>query len=361
MHAVDVSPCQAIVGQSRWASRIRGKITRAAASVATVLITGPTGTGKELIARAVHAQSCRAGKPFVAVDCAAIAGTLFASEMFGHRKGAFTGAAHESAGCFRAADGGTIFLDEVGELELDLQAKLLRVLQERVVVPVGDHEGVPVDARVIAATNRELARAIAAGEFREDLYYRLHVVSLFTIPLRERPDDIQALAWHLLERIALRDGLPAPRLSPAALRRLQAYPWPGNVRQLENVLERAVVLGHEDELEESVILEMLSDQPESAAPRPPDAGRAYPKRECAVAALPNPPEQEGPWPTMADVEREHLLRTLRRTGYNQSATARLLGWDRNQLLRKVRKYGISLPGVKQAGSRTACHVAQPAP
>ncbi len=357
MRAVDGSPCQAIVGQSRWASRIRGKIARAAASAATVLITGPTGTGKELIARAIHAQSRRAGKPFVAVDCAAIAGTLFASEMFGHRKGAFTGAARESAGCFRAADGGTIFLDEVGELEIDLQAKLLRVLQERVVVPVGGHEGIPVDARVIAATNRELARAVAAGEFREDLYYRLHVVSLATTPLRERPEDIEALAWHLLARIASRDGLPAPRLSPAALRRLQAYPWPGNVRQLENVLERAVVLSHEDELDESVILEMLSDQPESAAPHFPDGQRTFLKPACAPASRASPPEQEGPWPTMADVEREHLLRTLRHTGFNQSAAARLLGWDRNRLLRKVRKYAIALPAAKPAGSRTACRAA----
>ncbi len=223
MDAVGVAPRYVIVGHSRWASRIRGRIARAAASAATVLITGPTGTGKELIARAIHAQSRRAGKPFVAVDCAAIAGTLFASQMFGHQKGAFTGAAYESAGYFRGADGGTIFLDEVGELELDLQTKLLRVLQERLVVPVGGHEGIPVNVRVIAATNRDLARAVAAGEFREDLYYRLYVISLTTTPLRDRAEDIEPLACDLLERLAMRNSLPVPRLSPAALKQLHAY------------------------------------------------------------------------------------------------------------------------------------------
>jgi len=346
MWRTDASPStatdDAIIGVSPWVRRTRALIRRVAASASTVLITGPTGTGKELIARAIHNHSSRSGRPFVVADCAAVADTLFASHMFGHCRGAFTGATHESLGCFRAADGGTIFLDEVGELETDLQVKLLRVLQERVVVPLGGHRGVPIDVRVIAATNRDLRDAVAKGLFREDLYYRLHVVSITTTSLQARPEDITPVANHILQQFAARDKLPLRRLTPAALKRLEAYHWPGNVRQLENLLERAILFGHEDPLDEDVIEEMLSDQPGIASEGNTTDSRRLPEPSTPAERHDRPQA----WPTMADVEREHLLRTLRHTGYNQSATARLLGWDRNQLRRKMRAYGLTLPSAR---------------
>ncbi len=219
-----------IVGGSSWARDIHAKILAVAGCPSNVLITGPTGTGKELIARAIHAHSSRARQPFIPVDCAAVAGTLFASHVFGHLKGAFTGAGYAALGSFRAAHGGTIFLDEVGELECDMQMKLLRVLQQRVVTPLGSHEEIPVDVRVIAATNRDLARQMAEGQFREDLYYRLNVISLRTTPLRDRPEDIEPLARHFLDKLAVLHGLAPKRLSSAAVDRLRRYDWPGNVR-----------------------------------------------------------------------------------------------------------------------------------
>lgn len=334
---------QRIIGGSPWAHRMRAEIQQVAVTNSTVLITGPTGTGKELIARAIHAQSPRADRPFLTVDCASIVDGLFTSHMFGHRKGAFTGATHESVGCFRAADGGTIFLDEIGDLGSDLQAKLLRVLQERIVVPVGGHEGIPVDVRVIAATNRDLRRAVVERQFRDDLYYRLQVVTLKTTALRERPEDIGPLAQHLLEAFASRDKLPTYHLAPAALRCLESYHWPGNVRQLENLLARAVLFGHDNPLEEDVIAEMLSDQLPIVPEGPPETP-VLPDH-VVISAAPENCSSDHRWPTMAQLEREHLQRTLRHAGYNQSAAARLLGWDRNQLRRKMKKYGFSAPST----------------
>ena len=233
------------VGVSAWTTSIRAEIHAVAACPSTVLVTGPTGTGKEVIARAIHAHGPRAGKPFIPVDCAAIPATLFSSHIFGHLKGAFTGAEYAALGCFRAADGGTLFLDEIGELGPDMQTKLLRVLQQRTVCPVGSYQEIPVDVRVIAATNRDLDCEVRAGRFREDLYYRLNVISLRTAPLRERPEDIAELAHHFLTKLAFNCGLPAKHLSEAALFRLQRCDWPGNVRQLENVLERAAFSSQE--------------------------------------------------------------------------------------------------------------------
>ena len=206
-----------IVGVSAWAADIRKKVLAVAACPSNVLVTGPTGTGKEVIARAIHARGPRAQKPFIPVDCAAATGTLFASHIFGHLKGAFTGAGYAALGCFRAAHGGTIFLDEVGELESDMQTKLLRVLQQRRVIPVGGHEEVPVDVRVIAATNRDLRCEVAAKRFREDLYYRLHVVTLRTLPLRERGPRTSSIlpatsytSWRSLTACRQSDS-PRPR------------------------------------------------------------------------------------------------------------------------------------------------------
>ena len=226
------SPCKegkaldAIIGHSEWVEQTRAVIRAVAAFPSSVLITGASGTGKELIARAIHNLSPRSARRFIPVDCASITGPLFASHMFGHLKGAFTGATYNAVGCFRAAEGGTIFLDEIGELDLELQAKLLRVLQERVVTPVGSHDGTPVDVRILAATNRDLRQEVAAGRFREDLYFRLNVVSIQTRPLRERTEDIEILAEHFLRRFAVENGMPWKRLSARGAKAV-AWPTPG--------------------------------------------------------------------------------------------------------------------------------------
>jgi DNA-binding NtrC family response regulator len=299
------------------------------------MITGASGTGKELVARAIHALSPRNDKRFIPVDCASITGTLFASHMFGHVKGAFTGATHPALGCFRAADGGTIFLDEIGELELELQAKLLRVLQERVVVPVGSHDGVPVNVRVVAATNRDLKREVSEGRFREDLFYRLNVVAIQTLPLRERSEDIGFLAEHFLAEFAAENGTPEKRLSPAARAKLLRYPWPGNVRELQNAMERAVLFTEG----EMINPEVLPDEPEPAdEPRAASTfGPAACEPESEILPLAFTADH---WPTAAQVEREHIRRTLEFAAYNQSAAARLLDIDRHQLRRRIAEYGI---------------------
>jgi two-component system response regulator PilR (NtrC family) len=342
----------AIIGDSLWCQRLRADIRRLARFLSSVLVTGPSGSGKELVARAIHKLSPQEAAPFIPIDCASIAGTLFASHMFGHVKGAFTGADHDAVGGFRAADGGTIFLDEIGELELDLQAKLLRVLQERAVVPVGSYNEIPVDVRVIAATNRDLAAEVAAGRFREDLYYRLNVVSLRTAPLRDRSDDIPMLARHILAKLVIRHGLPLRHLTPATERRLQRFPWPGNVRQLENMLERAALYSETDEigLEGFPDLDVgpdtgmtpadswvACDESTSLNDRLPDGGLC---QSTADGAAEEPIADA--WLTISQLERSHIERTLRHTFFNQSAAARMLDIDRNLLYRKIKRYGIDI-------------------
>ena len=322
----------AIVGQSDWVRQIRSIVTGVAGYSSSVMITGASGTGKELLARAIHALSPRAAGRFIPVDCASITGTLFASHMFGHVKGAFTGATHAALGCFRAADGGTIFLDEIGELSLDLQATLLRVLQERVVVPVGSHDGIAVNVRIVAATNRDLKQEVAAGRFREDLYYRLNVVALQTLPLRERDGDIEILAQHFLTRFAVENGMPLKSLSAAAVEQLRRYPWPGNVRELENALERAILFTAGDAIGPEVL--PASTEPQST-----------PAAACSPAPLSEsiamfPRVEDGRWPTAAEVEREHIRQTLEHVGHNQTAAARLLGIDRLQLRRRMAVHGL---------------------
>ncbi len=328
----------AIVGTSDWVHRIRSEIASVAGFSTSVLISGASGTGKELIARAIHARSPRSNRRFIPVDCASITGPLFASHMFGHLKGAFTGATYSAVGCFRAAEGGTIFLDEIGELDLELQAKLLRCLQERVVMPVGSHDELPVDVRIVAATNRDLHQAVAAGQFREDLYYRLNVVSLQTESLHDRGDDVLILAEHFLERLAIENGMPRKRLSQAAAEQLLRYTWPGNVRELENVMERAILFSPSDEIGPEVLPEVAASETATV-------------HDDLISIRPT--TGDGRWLTAAEVECEHIVRTLEHTGYNQSAAARLLGIDRHQLRRRMAEYGLMAQSPRSTQLRRA--------
>jgi len=311
-----------------------------ASLVSTVLVTGPSGTGKELIARAIHRQSPRRDKPFVPVDCAAIPPSLAASQLFGHIKGAFTDANYASLGFFRAAHGGTIFIDEVGELDVRLQAQLLRVVQGRSVVPVGSHEGIPVDVRIVVATNRDLLEEVRVGSFRLDLFYRLNVVPVRTMSLRERVEDIPVLAGYFLSKLSVDAGLPLKQLSPGAMRVLQNYSWPGNVRQLENVLERAVVFSESSQISQQLVARFLGDR-ETVEP------------ELLPA---DPGTDEGlngdeTWPTLQQTERELIEKTLQRTGYRRTAAARLLQIDYRRLVRLMQKHSLGPPSAHPGGRR----------
>jgi DNA-binding NtrC family response regulator len=306
-----------VVGRSTRMQDIFKMVGRVAATDATVLIAGESGTGKELIARAIHRHSDRGAGPFVPVDCAAIPEGLLEAELFGHERGAFTNAVARRPGRFELAHQGTVFLDEVGELPLDLQAKLLRVLQERVVQRLGGVEPVPVDVRVVAATNRDLRRMVQEGRFRDDLFYRLNVLALELPPLRERREDIPLLAETFLERVSQKQGRSV-RLSADAVECLLRYPWPGNVRELENVMERTAILSARDVIGGG-------DLPAHIA-----AG-------IVVGAAPNLPAQEG----LAEVERVHILQTLERVGWNHSRAAEVLRIGRTTLWRKLKEYGLT--------------------
>jgi len=301
---------QRIVSESPLMSQCLDLALKAAASRSHALLLGESGTGKELIARWIHEQSAYAGKPFIPVNCSAIPESLLESHLFGHLRGAFTDAREDRSGLFQEAAGGTIFLDEIGDMPLALQAKILRVLQEKEVHPLGAPMPVPVDVRVIAATHRDLDALVAAGQFRQDLYYRLHVLVIRVPPLREHPEDVLPLAAHFLAKHGQRHGRPACTLSADALQLLVDHSWPGNIRELENTIERCIVLGESDEIG-------AEDLPESLVAR--------------GAGLMDPSERR----SMAEVEREHILRVLHATDGNKAAAARMLGLDRKTLYRKL--------------------------
>ncbi len=315
----------AIVGESPALRRTVELLQRASESDVTVLLEGESGTGKEVAARAIHADGARRSGPFVAVNCGAIPAGLIESELFGHERGAFTGASAARQGCFEQASGGTIFLDEVGELRPDLQVRLLRVLQERAIQRVGGNRPRPVDVRVIAATNRELQVMVAERSFREDLYYRLAVFPVRLPPLRDREGDVLLLAQAFVKRFAKGHARRLRGLSPEACRALEAYRWPGNVRELENVLERAVIL----EDGEAISLSSLPDAIVCALDAR-DGARAQPARAAARGEI-RPLEEE---------ERAVIERALELTGWNVKEAAERLKIGRATIYRKIERYGL---------------------
>jgi DNA-binding NtrC family response regulator len=292
-----------------------------AGSDSTILLTGETGTGKDVIARALQRQSPRRGRPFVVVNCATIPDDLFESELFGHVRGAFSGATSSRKGLCSEADGGTLFLDEVGELPLEVQPQLLRFLETGEVRPIGQNRSVRVDTRVIAATNRNLLEMIRAGEFREDLYYRLNVLPLELPPLRERRDDVALLAGHFLSRFARRLGRPVREIGKKALLVLKSYDWPGNIRELENVVERAVMLSRGTEL-----------RPEHLFMPGTDPAR--------LPRLGEPGQGLGDPIPLAELERLHILAVLKRCQGSQKQAMQLLGISKSTLWRKLKEYGV---------------------
>jgi two-component system, NtrC family, response regulator AtoC len=314
-----------MVGRHPEMVRIYQLITQLASTPTTVLITGESGTGKELVARAIHARSERRGQPFVAVNVAAIPDALVESELFGHEKGAFTGAHAKKLGRFELAHGGTVFLDEIGTLRVDLQAKLLRVLQEREIERLGGIRPIPVDVRILAATNVNLRAAVRARAFREDLYYRLNVVPIHVPPLRERREDIPALVEYFIRKIARECNRDVRGVSAGALEVLTRYDWPGNVRELENVLHRAVVLTRSPVIH-------LQDVPLDVA---------MPETGSRLGEDTGPPLREA----MEQFERQYILRVLEGTGWNVSRAARRLGVHRNTVLTKLSGWGIQRPSA----------------
>ncbi len=309
-----------IIGQSPPMRRLMDMLATIAPSEATVLITGESGTGKELIARALHANSPRRKGPYIAVNCAALTETLLESELFGHEKGAFTGAERRREGRFLAADKGTIFLDEIGEMSLTMQVKLLRAIQEREIQRVGGDQTLKVDVRIVAATNRDLVREVEKKSFRQDLYYRLNVVTLGLPPLRERQEDIPLLASHFLGRFATKNGKIIKGFTPEAMNRLLKHSWPGNVRELENAVERAVVLLIGDYVSERELPPALSDQSE-------DLGA-----NSTLSGL-----------TLEELERRAILEALDEAGGNKSEAARRLGITRKTMHAKLLKYAMTAP------------------
>ncbi|WP_434030373.1 sigma-54-dependent transcriptional regulator [[Pseudomonas] boreopolis] len=319
-----------LLGDSPAMSALRATIAKVARSQAPVYILGESGVGKELVARTIHEQGARAAGPFVPVNCGAIPAELMESEFFGHKKGSFTGAHADKPGLFQAASGGTLFLDEVAELPLQMQVKLLRAIQEKSVRPVGASAEVPVDVRILSATHKDLGELVADGRFRHDLYYRINVIELRVPPLRERGDDLPHLAASILARLARSQGRPMPLLSPSALDALRHYGFPGNVRELENILERALALAEDDQISASDLR-----LPQHNAPRLPGASaepaEAVVDIDPAKAALPSYIEQ---------LERAAIQKALEENRWNKTRTAAQLGITFRALRYKLKKLGM---------------------
>jgi DNA-binding NtrC family response regulator len=303
-------PNRELIGKSRPMERVYELVQMVAPTDSTVLITGESGTGKEVVARAIHAASPRCNMPMVTIHCGALTETLLESELFGHERGAFTGAQQRKKGKFEVGEGGTVFLDEISDISLKMQTDLLRVLQEKEIVRVGSNQPIHVDFRCIAATNRDLQELVKAGSFRPDLFYRLNVVSLALPPLRDRREDIPLLLNHFVQHFATSMSKPAPAVASAAMDLLLNYDWPGNVRELENAVERAMVIGQGPELQPS-------DFPFQLHPAAPQGGRS-----------------------LEEVERAHIERVLQETAWNLSRSARILGIDRTTLYNKLKRYGL---------------------
>ncbi len=308
-----------IIGRSPAMKNLFEILAMVAPTEATVLVTGESGTGKELIANAIHQNSPRRLNPFIKVNCAALPETLLESELFGHEKGAFTGAAARKQGRFRLAHTGSIFLDEIGEMSPATQAKILRVLQEREFEPLGGTAPVPVDTRIIAATNVDLEKAIEAGRFRTDLYYRLNVVAVEVPPLRERREDIPLLAEFFLRRYAEKNNRMIKGFTPRTLDTLMRYGWPGNVRELENLVERAVILVRGEMITPDELPDVLKEEEGEGEPSAPKA----------------------PGRSLKEVEKEMILRTLEETGGNRTRAAQILGISRRTLQLKLKEYGVN--------------------
>ncbi|HEX4056053.1 MAG TPA: sigma 54-interacting transcriptional regulator [Tepidisphaeraceae bacterium] len=309
-------PAVQFVGESPVIANLKQTAGDIARRRSTVMILGETGCGKEMLARFIHNNSTRVDKPFIPVDCSSLSDTLFESELFGHVKGAFTGATRDSLGFIRAADSGTLFLDEIADLSLHLQAKLLRVLQEKCVVPVGDFRARPVDIRVISATNRPLEAMVREGTFRQDLFFRLNVVVLKLPPLRERKDDILSLAEHFLKVQSDLYGEPVKTLEPQTVSMLQEYSWPGNVRELSNVMEHAHVIAASQQV-------TVSD---------------LPPRLQSSSGVDSPEDL-----SLQDIERCTIAKALKKMNFNKAAAARLLGINIQRLNRRIIRLQIRIP------------------
>ncbi|MBV8330049.1 MAG: sigma-54-dependent Fis family transcriptional regulator [Verrucomicrobia bacterium] len=335
-----------LVGQSQPMQQVFKMVGRVSHSDAPVMITGESGSGKELVARAIHHYSSRSTQPFIAINCAAIPENLLESELFGHEKGAFTGAASQRIGRFEQSNGGTLFLDEIGDMPLGVQSKILRVLQEGEFSRVGGNATVKTDVRIIAATNKTLEQEVARKHFREDLFYRLNVVRIHLPPLRQRKEDVNLLAEYFLKKIATQKHLPQLKLSEEAVKLMEEYPWPGNVRELENTIQRACVLATSDVL-------LPKDIPLGLAAQPPDGDTdsspataannspVKPTLETAVEILLDAASTDRTLQLLPWLEREFTLFAMKRTKGNQVKAAKLLGVTRATLRKRIERYGIT--------------------